>query len=100
MVYRIINNNETVMAFVEFPHSNNRILRIMLRDIQSQLLRYLLSINGCCHSRVSLVEYGKNTFVYVVIYYNNSGFCAFNQLTDKLIGVKDLAIKEKAFYRG
>ena len=67
MIYPVINDEESVMGHLEDPNRNRRILGIMFRNIQFELVARFLRIDGRIHARFTFVQHSKNGIIYIVI---------------------------------
>ena len=96
MIYQIINDEESVMGHLEDPDRNRRILCIVLSNVKFELVTRFLSVDGCIYARLPLVQHCKNCIIYIVIDDDNTHGGAFYQITNKLISIVYLSIKEDA----
>ena len=96
MIYPIINDEESVMGHLEDPNRNRRILGIMFSNVQFKLVARFLRIDGRLHARLPLVQHSKNGIIYIVIDEDDTCSGAFYQITDKLVSIIYLSIKEDA----
>ena len=98
MIYIVIHDQETVVDVLCFSYHNCRILGIMSGKV---LLQGFSQAAGTDFRRYSALSFGlhqEHTFVYIIIYQNDAGFCRPYKVCGKNIGIEYLTVIEDTFY--
>ena len=86
------------MGFGKQLYRNGRVLRIVLGNIQLELIGNLLGIDSCINSRFTLVQHSQYGFVHIIVYQNNALCGRLNDGVYKSVGVVDLTVIEYALF--
>jgi len=62
-----INDQETIVGFIESMCMYGRVLLVMTRQVVFQLFGYTGSVNARLYARLSFCQQGQHGFIYVII---------------------------------
>gem|GEM_PF-5310470 len=100
MIDPIIDDQESIVSFIEWLNADGSILGIVPVDVQLELRRNLLRVDSRLYRGVTLIKHSKHTLIYIVVNQDNLRLCALDKPDHKPIGIEDLAIKEDVLFRG
>ena len=79
-----------VVDAVILLHVDGRVLGIMLREVERELLCDALGVDGGSYFRLALVEHGQNGIVDIVVEEDDALLGRADKVGDKGVGIEDL----------
>ena len=67
MIDPIIDDQESIVSFIEWLNADGSILGIVPVNVQLELRRNLLRVDSCLYRGVPLIKHSKHALIYVVV---------------------------------
>ena len=100
MVDGIVDAEKAVVGAVERHHLDRAVLRIVLGDIERELLRDSLGVDFCIDVLFAFVEERQHGVVNIVVEQNDTFLGGADEVGNKSMSVEDLTIEEDTLLWG
>lgn len=95
MIDRVVYAKVAVVNAVVLLHIDGRVLGIVFRKVERELLRNTLGVDGGRNLGLALVEHSQNGIVHIVIEEDDALLGRADEVGNKSVGVENLTVEAK-----